>query len=124
MKRSVAIILTVLMVIVLLVTTFYTPLRLAITNFFAQNNVVTVDNLLREEKWFYTQYESIKSKKVDLESDEKELEKNPSDSLRDSIYAQKKIINQLVAEYNAKSDSYSSQLFRDKELPYKLELVK
>lgn len=96
-------------------------------------------NVIYNYEWFKTQHEAVKSQKQNLDITQNEynnlierldensgswskFQQQEESSLRNSLSASKKVLNQLIAEYNAKSDMVNRSIFKQ-GLPERLELV-
>lgn len=87
------------------------------------NEIYTGKNSLRTEEWFERQYQEIEKQKSDLIITSNELKNNSSESLKNSYYAQMKILNALIAEYNSKMNSSKYEEFANKYLPQSIEMI-
>ncbi|MDO4778481.1 MAG: hypothetical protein Q4A42_02870 [Tissierellia bacterium] len=85
--------------------------------------IYTGKNALYSEEWFERQYQEIEKQKNDIKTTKEEMKTNNSESLKNSYYAQIKIVNSLISEYNAKMRSSKYQEFANKGLPREIELV-
>lgn len=112
-----------LILIVALLFLLHKPIRGFLMGHEVINEVYTGDNLLRSQEWFGRQYEEIEKQKADLKIMSNEMETDKSESLRNAYYAQIKILNGLIAEYNAKMNAIKYGKFANRDLPKRIELV-
>lgn len=101
------------------------------------DKVMDADNVVTNYEWFKTQYNAIEQQREKIEQAEEELnnyvEKLPKDidkwtdfqnqeeaSLRGSLSANKKVLLNLISEYNSKASMVTRSVFKG-ELPSKIE---
>lgn len=118
-------IVTTILVVFIIILFFlsYKPIR----KFFMEREKIgetyTGANALRSEEWFERQYQEIEKQKTDIKLTKEEMRTDNSDSLKNSYYAQVKILNSLISEYNSKMKSSKYNEFANLGLPKEIDLI-
>lgn len=75
---------------------------------------VNADAIIQNYQWFYDQYNTIQSQKINYESINKDaFERN----------GMRMVLNNSIAEYNSRSKQINRNLWKAKDLPYQIELI-
>lgn len=103
------------------------------------SKTLNANNVIYNYEWFKDQYQAIESQRANLiiTQDEYDLfinglsadsnewskfQQQEEGSLRNSLSASKKVLNQLIADYNAKSSMVNRSIFKE-GLPDRLEVT-
>lgn len=103
------------------------------------SKTLNANNVIYNYEWFKDQYQAIESQRANLiiTQDEYDLfinglsadsnewskfQQQEEASLRNSLSASKKVLNQLIADYNAKSGMVNRSIFKE-GLPDRLEVA-
>lgn len=77
--------------------------------------VVNAESIVNNYQWFYDQYNTIQSQKINYES------VAPDAYERNGM---RMVLNNSIAEYNSRSKQITRNLWKPNDLPYQLELVR